>query len=247
MTAIVKVKAMGLSKLNNAEYTNFSTRFSTLVTTATAEALGIAAADLAAYTASLATMNDIVAQSRTSDLTAEMSETDKELDALIVYLMSSIRTAKGSPLAAQKTAGTSLYNVTKPYTGCQNLPNQQETAAVTGLITDLRKTENAAHVSALGLTEVVAGMETTNQRYAVLTAERTSEKAASQLDETKVVRALMDGLYDTMTTLAFVQSVSKPTDITAGFITNVNALIDEVNGLYNQRTAQAKRKPVVEK
>ena len=46
---------------------------------------------------------------------------------------------------------------------------------------------------------------------------------------------------DYISTVAFVQSVAHPTDATATFVTNLNALIDEMNALYNQRIAQAKR------
>ena len=47
-------------------------------------------------------MNDIVAQSRISDLTAELADLDKQRDDLVVYLFSSLRSKKTSPVAAEK-------------------------------------------------------------------------------------------------------------------------------------------------
>ena len=48
----------------------------------------------------------------------------------------SIRNKKSSPVAAEKSAATSLYNVLKPYVGCYRSPSQQETVQIRGLLTD---------------------------------------------------------------------------------------------------------------
>ena len=248
MKTIVKIKEFGITRLNNAEYTNFSTRVLTLVEQAgTLEpdggsALGIEAEVQEEYETLLGTMNDIVAQSRISDHTAELADVDKQRDDLVVYLFNSIRNKKSSPVAAEKSAATSLYNVLKPYVGCYRSPSQQETVQIRGLLTDARKAENAPNVETLALTNILTELETANEEYASLTEQRTEERAASRLDESKTVRLRMDELYDYIATVAFVQSVAHPTDATATFVTNLNALIDETNALYNQRIAQAKRK-----
>ena len=126
--------------------------------------------------------------------------------------------------------------------GCYRSPSQQETVQIRGLLTDARKAENTANVETLALTNILTELESANEEYASLTEQRTEERAASRLDESKTVRLRMDELYDYIATVAFVQSVAHPTDATATFVTNLNALIDETNALYNQRIAQAKRK-----
>jgi len=247
MRTIVKIKDFGITKLNNAEYTNFSTRVLTLVEQAgTLEpdggsALGIETEVQEEYETLLATMNDIVAQSRISDHTAELTEVDKQRDDLVVYLFKLLRSKKSSPLADERKAATSLYNLLKPYVGCYRSPGQQETVQIRGLLTDARKAENLPNVEALALANILTELESANDEYASLTEQRTEERAASRLDESKKVRARMDELYDYISTVAFVQSVAHPTDATATFVTNLNALIDETNALYNQRIAQAKR------
>lgn len=247
MKQIVKIQEIGLAKLNNAEYTNFSTRVLSLVNQAgTLEpdggsALGIETEVQEEYITWLGTMNDIVAQSRISDRTAELTEVDNQRDDLVVYLFKLLRSKKSSPLADERKAATSLYNLLKPYVGCYRSPGQQETVQIRGLLTDARKAENLPNVEALALTSILTELEEANDEYARLTELRTEERAASRLDESKKVRARMDELYDYMSTVAFVQSVAHPTDATAAFVTNLNALIDETNALYNQRIAQAKR------
>ena len=125
--------------------------------------------------------------------------------------------------------------------GCYRSPGQQETVQIRGLLTDARKAENLPNVEALSLANILTELESANDEYASLTEQRTEERAANRLDESKTVRMRMDELYDYISTVAFVQSVAHPTEATAAFVTNLNALIDETNALYNQRIAQAKR------
>ena len=106
----------------------------------------------------------------------------------------------------------------------------------------LKKPENISLVTTLGLNEIIVGLEETNGEYAILIAKRTEENAAARLEETKSVRARMIKLYDYMSTMAFVQSVAHPTEVTAAFVSSLNALISEVNTRYNQRIAQLNRK-----
>ena len=247
MRTIVKIKEFGITRLNNAEYTNFSNRVLSLVNQAgTLEpeggsALGIEEEVTEEYGTLGGTMGDIVAQSRISDRTAELTAVDKQRDDLVVYLFKLLRSKKSSPLTEERKAATSLYNLLKPYVGCYRSPGQQETVQIRGLLTDARKAENLPNVEALSLANILTELESANDEYASLTEQRTEERAASRLDESKKVRARMDELYDYISTVAFVQSVAHPTEATAAFVTNLNALIDETNALYNQRIAQAKR------
>lgn len=236
MKTVIKITQMGLAKLNNAEYTNLSNRTYALISAATPAALGLEDSDLARYYQLLGTMRELVAQSRISNETAEMEKLDKERDDIGVYIITTVRNSRKSPLSAIAAASTRLYNVLKPYTGFQKLANQQETVKVSGMVADLKKPANAADVQALGLTELVTALEQANNQYEALTIQRTENRAASKIENSKNVRAEMDVLYDYFMTMAFVESVAKPTEATAKFVLSMNALIAEINTLYNQRT-----------
>ena len=142
-----KINAISLKKLNNAEYAYFAQQVSNLIHEGTAEKLHVNAATLTAFDANLKLLTDIVAQSRISDETAEIEVVDKEADDLITYILSAIRSAKQSPVAAQKAAATTLYNATKPYAGIQQMAQRQEVQQARGLLTDLAKSDLKAHVS----------------------------------------------------------------------------------------------------
>ena len=121
------------------------------------------------------------------------------------------------------------------------MPNQQETMMVNGMVEDLKSEKNAPHVATLGLTSYVDELATVNSRYAELTSQRTSQRNAEKTADSATLRKEMDPLYDYITTVAFCESVAKPTQATARFISELNAVIDEINALYNQRMGLTKK------
>ena len=240
MKEIVKIKTFSLHKLNNAEYANFANRMLNLAADTGPEAMGIEDADLDRYSVLLTQLNDLVARSYASAETAELAELDKQRDVLGKYIIDTVSAAVDVPLASKAAAAKALSLVLKPYKGFHDLPNQQETVTVAGMVLDLSKEENAAHVQTLGLTEFVNELNLTNTRYLTLTEQRTQSRESAKTDNSKTLRTEMDALYDYITTVGFCMSVVTPTADTANFVTQLNAVIDEVNTAYTQRIAQVK-------
>ena len=205
-----KINAISLKKLNNAEYAYFAQQVSNLIHEGTAEKLHVSAATLTAFDANLKLLTDIVAQSRISDETADIVAVDKEADDLITYILSAIRSAKQSPVAAQKAAATTLYNATKIYAGIQQKAQRQEVQQARGLLTDLAKPELKAHVQTLALQPAVDQLKTTVDRYATLLESRSASQVAADLGAAKPVREKMNDEYDEMTTVAFAFSIAAP-------------------------------------
>ena len=235
-----KVRIINLQKLNNAEFAYFTQQVSNLIHEGTAEKLHVSAATLTAFDANLKLLTDIVAQSRISDETADIVALDKEADDLITYILSAIRSAKQSPVAAQKAAATTLYNATKPYAGIQQMAQRQEVQQARGLLTDLAKSDLKAHVQTLALHPAVDQLSATITRYASLLESRAASQVAVNLGAAKPVREKMNDEYDEMTTVAFAFSIAAPATELTTFITKLNKLIDDTNTAYNQSRAQMK-------
>ena len=253
MEKITKVKDINITKLNNAEYRTFMARYGNLLAGGGGDSespdeisfdpndpLGIPQELRTAFTADFALLTDAVNQSSASEETAQMSALDKERDDLLIFITSTITQMTKSPLAAQRTAAEKLYLPVKPYIGTARLANLQETAAIEGLLVDLDKAGMPEALAAINLTEVVAALKEKNKQYATLTEQRANAKADDPVESAKKIRLRMDEEYDEMSTYAFAQSVVKPTQETAAFISRLNALVDETNALYNQRIAQAR-------
>ena len=253
MEKITKVNIIYLQRLNNAEYRTFMARYGNLLAGGGSDSestdeisfdpndpLGIPQELRTAFATDFALLTDAVNQSSASEETAQMSALDKERDDLLIFITSTITQMTKSPLAAQRTAAEKLYLPVKPYIGAARLANLQETAAIEGLLVDLDKAGMPEALAAINLTEVVAALKEKNKQYATLTEQRTNAKADDPVESAKKIRLRMDEEYDEMSTYAFAQSVVKPTQETAAFISRLNALVDETNALYNQRIAQAR-------
>lgn len=253
MEKITKVKDINITKLNNAEYRTFMARYGNLLAGGGGDSespdeisfdpndpLGIPQELRTAFATDFALLTDAVNQSSASEETAQMSALDKERDDLLIFITSTITQMTKSPLAAQRTAAEKLYLPVKPYIGAARLANLQETAAIEGLLVDLDKAGMPEALAAINLTEVVAALKEKNKQYATLTEQRANAKADDPVESAKKIRLRMDEEYDEMSTYAFAQSVVKPTQETAAFISRLNALVDETNALYNQRIAQAR-------
>ena len=253
MEKITKVKDINIAKLNNAEYRTFMARYGNLLAGGGGDSespdeisfdpndpLGIPQELRTAFATDFALLTDAVNQSSASEETAQMSALDKERDDLLIFITSTITQMTKSPLAAQRTAAEKLYLPVKPYIGAARLANLQETAAIEGLLVDLDKAGMPEALAAINLTEVVAALKEKNKQYATLTEQRANAKADDPVESAKKIRLRMDEEYDEMSTYAFAQSVVKPTQETAAFISRLNALVDETNALYNQRIAQAR-------
>ena len=253
MEKITKVKDINITKLNNAEYRTFMARYGNLLAGGGGDSespdeisfdpndpLGIPQELRTAFATDFALLTDAVNQSSASEETAQMSALDKERDDLLIFITSTITQMTKSPLAAQRTAAEKLYLPVKPYIGAARLANLQETAAIEGLLVDRDKAGMPEALAAINLTEVVAALKEKNKQYATLTEQRANAKADDPVESAKKIRLRMDEEYDEMSTYAFAQSVVKPTQETAAFISRLNALVDETNALYNQRIAQAR-------
>ena len=253
MEKITKVNIIYLQRLNNAEYRTFMARYGNLLAGGGGDSespdeisfdpndpLGIPQELRTAFATDFALLTDAVNQSSASEETAQMSALDKERDDLLIFITSTITQMTKSPLAAQRTAAEKLYLPVKPYIGAARLANLQETAAIEGLLVDLDKAGMPEALAAINLTEVVAALKEKIKLYATLTEQRANAKADDPVESAKKIRLRMDEEYDEMSTYAFAQSVVKPTQETAAFISRLNALVDETNALYNQRIAQAR-------
>ena len=242
----LKIAPIRLGKFNNAEYTNFMSRTLNQAVAVGIEKIGASETLINGFTANVNKMTEIVAQSRASVETAQIAETDKKADELIVYLMATFRTNLTSPIQAMHTAAKKLYLKTKPYVGCQTLPQGQQIQKMRGLLSDISNADMSAHITTLGLTAVVEELNTITTQYSALIEQRTASQLANKLDAGKTVRLELDEQYDDLVTIAFVTSVATPSKEATDFVVYMNKLIADTETAYNQRVAQRGKKEETE-
>ena len=233
MTAILKPNDINLARLNNAEFTFFAGQICTYVNEGTVEALHVPQETYSAFSANYNKLVDLVDQSRIASETVRITELDKQIDDLLSFFFSTVKTGYNHPIEAKRTAARALQNMMKPYFGVQSLPQRQQVQTVDGLLKDLKKKENKAHLTALGLSEELVYLEEMNAEYMLLIESR----AANPVESAKPIRTVMYDQYDEIVTTAWAFSIASPSDALTAFITKVNKLIADTNLAYNQRMA----------
>ena len=256
-----KIQEFSRQKLNGAEYRNFFERFLSLtkrtvsdesdppiepepenpdvVSADVEDPLGIPTELRTAAYEKLAALTDLVNESKGSLTTETLDVEDKTRENGVSYLFDTVKQNLRSPFAPQMEAAKQLNFALKGYYDFARKPNQQQTALIDGMGTDLAKPGMDAYLEALHLTETMGVIVEANNRYKALLNQRTYEAPAVKTAKIKELRLEMDDLYDEMTTYAFAMSVLHPNDTNTAFITDLNKLITEVMNLYNQRIAQA--------
>ncbi len=235
MGSYQKADGILLSKLNNAEYTNFMNRVQSLLTTDSISKLTVANI-VNSIQPKLAQLEDLVNRSMANAETKELQKLDAERDSYVSYLLSTIRAAKNSPLAEQQDAYNALEITVRPYSGLARMRNMEETTAINGLLLDLRKEAVKAAVTTLNLDAILTALETANRNYAALTDARSATRLAESTDDSKTVRAQLDSLYDDLVMHITAVNILTPSVTEASaFLTALNQVIAETNAAYNRR------------
>ncbi len=241
MEPIVKIKSFNFVKLNNLEYGYFANNFLALMQETTAEKLHVDQRLIDAFADKKNTLDDISEQSTISNETVQINEIDKVTDDIVMSLFDTLEAGKKSPIATRKKAATELYNALKPYKTCYRLPQAQEVQSLRGLLVDVKKENLAAHVTTLGIDDIVEALEETTEQYGSLLEQRKINKEAANLGTAKSVREAMYELYEYITTVAFAFSVAIPSPELTNFVKTTNRLINNTNEDYNRRTAGNKK------
>ena len=211
----------------------------------TSDFVGISDEDKATFNADMLLLTDVVNQSRTNDNTALLLNLDKRRDPLVSFIINTTSIGRKSSNPAYAQACISLYNILKPYRGIQNIPMQQETAQIKGMLYDLDKPENKQKITLLHLDDTVSELRNVNDEFDALSSDRTNERAINAVGTAKEIRHRLNSQYDYITTTIFAHSIAVPSDEATLFITQLNQLIDETRTAYNLRkgiTASNKNK-----
>ena len=121
--------------------------------------------------------------------TIKMDEEDAERDRLLSVMFYMVSNGLKASKAAVKAAAQQLDVVLRPYKGAQGAADDAETSLIKGLILDLRKEENTAAVTTLGLDATVDELEEANNNFDAAKNKRTSERALTEGDNLKDARS----------------------------------------------------------
>lgn len=209
-----------------------------------AEKINVSADLLAEYLKNINQEVDLSRETRASVDTAIMGGLDEDRNELVDYLFGSINNSAHSPLAAHKMAHATLSLVIKPYGALKYEAVDTETAHISGLVVDLKKPENAAHIATLGLTDIVTALEAKNKEYEAARTARTETRAAQTMEDSKTIRPRTDACYQRICDCIYASlllcKVAEDRPAIEALIDSMNQAIAEFKASYNMSQGQKK-------
>ena len=235
MKKIIRILNLDIHSLNNAEYKNFMERFFKLIPLKAVSGEGDRPSELRLLGEE---------ENMTSDFVGISDEDKATFNADMLLLTDVVNQSRTNDNTAL------LLNLDKrrdPLVsfGIQNIPMQQETAQIKGMLYDLDKPENKQKITLLHLDDTVSELRNVNDEFDALSSDRTNERAINAVGTAKEIRHRLNSQYDYITTTIFAHSIAVPSDEATLFITQLNQLIDETRTAYNLRkgiTASNKNK-----
>ena len=252
MEEYIEINKIGLTKLDNGRHYEYHSHVYDLLHAVDATKIGVPAEKITEYKASFDVEGEINREAQASLQTQHMQKKDEERDRLLSFLFGSVRAYRYSPEPAEAAAADELEIVIRPYFGIQRIAFDLESAAIAGLLIDLRKAKNTPHLTTLRLTAVLPKLEALNTEFRQLYAERSSERADDkELPAAKVARAKTDAIFDRITFIlqASYYSGAAPLErpLIASIVKKMNQRMEEAYEKYRysllQKRAADKKKP----
>ena len=245
MNEYIEINKIGLPQLDNGRHYEYHNFVYGLLSAADATKIGVPAAKITEYKGCLDVEGELNLETQANSNTQRMLKKDAERDRLLSFLFNTIRAYQFSPEAAEAAAADELEIVIRPYYGIQKIDVDQESAAIDGLLIDLREAKNTPFLTTLRLTAILPKLEAANADFRKIYKTRTSARADDkELPSAKAARAKTDAVFDRIVFIlqAAYYSGASPIERTliASIVKQINQRTQEIFDKYNQSLAKKK-------
>lgn len=151
MDEIIEIDPIGMKKLDNGQHVHFHGRAYDLVNEYEPAKIGLPEPLKTEWKGNIDTEEDIGKEVVAETLTKTMNKKNEERDRILTYIFRLIRACVFSPEEAEEKAASELALVINSYGRVQRESFDRQSSHIDGLLVDLKKTENAAHVTTLRL------------------------------------------------------------------------------------------------
>ena len=148
MNEYIEINKVGLPQLDNGRHYEYHNFVYGLLSAADATKIGVPTAKITEYKGCLDVEGELNLETQANLNTQRMLKKDAERDRLLSFLFNTIRAYQFSPEAAEAEAADELEIVVRPYYRIQKAGLDKESAAIDGLLIDLRKAKNTPHLTA---------------------------------------------------------------------------------------------------
>ena len=245
----LEIKRIGTSKLDNALHVKYHDSMYGFVIEFDLPKLGIPEELKNEWKESIDTEKENNLEAQASVNSELLVKKNEERDRLLKYIFGVVRNGLLSPDKEKSDAAMRLNVVMNPYVGIRKESFDRVTSHVDGLLTDLKKTENAADVSKLGFTSDVTKLETLNKEFDSINSDRAKKRADNKLPKMPAVRNRTDAIFERILLVLQYKYVYGTTpiepELIAKLIARFNKRAEDIYASYKQ--GQAIKKAAAEK
>jgi hypothetical protein len=142
-------------------------------------------------------LDSALKQAQKTGYTDAIIAADDQRDSILTGFLGALRSMVRFPDKTVAAAVTQLLVVTGKYgSGVARLPQREETAALTNMVTELRNTTNAPLLQTANLTVWVDHIDTANRAFDDLYSHRTEKEAAFITGLTRTERTNMQAAFE---------------------------------------------------
>jgi hypothetical protein len=219
------IENITLTRLRNNEHFQFMTDVDRSITSIQPTELGIDTT-YPAFKAALSA-EEIALRAEAGSLKSKpLDQLDKLRDKTWQAILLRVKAAKLSPFANEAESAEVVQRIIDKYGDVRSLSYNEETAAITNLVTDLQATALTDHLNRLVIQRWVAELKNENEKFQALFNERNTELAGRPSGDVRAVRLQIDPLYTRIVdkiNASIVLEIAKPAAIT--FISLLNEKI----------------------
>lgn len=243
----LEIKRIGTSKLDNALHVKYHDSMYGFVIEFDLPKLGIPEELKNEWKESIDTEKENNLEAQASVNSELLVKKNEERDRLLKYIFGVVRNGLLSPDKEKSNAAMRLNVVMNPYVGIRKESFDRVTSHVDGLLTDLKKTENAADVSKLGFTSDVTKLETLNKEFDSINSDRAKKRADNKLPKMPAVRNRTDAIFERILLVLQYKYVYGTTpiepELIAKLIARFNKRAEDIYASYKQGQAIKRRLP----
>lgn len=237
-----KIEGIPLSRLRNNEHFQYMTDVDKLIFTSLASELGIE--DLYSEFKKLMIIEDAVMRMELgSSKSKTIEELDKKRDQTWNAISLKTTSTLFSPFANEVASAEAVRRIIDLYGDVRYLTYNEESAAVTNMVTDLLLPANAEHLNRVGLLRWVVELKNENDQFQTIFNERNNDLAGRGRGDTRDIRILIDPVYEQIVeklNASVVLGIAKP--VLSSFTSQLNEKIKYYKTTLASRVSREKAK-----
>lgn len=237
-----RIELLNLHALRNNEHYQFMTDVNGLIVKYDAPELGIDSF-YPAFTNELSAEEIAMRVEQGSSKSKFIEQLDLQRDRTWNAIYNKVKATMLSPIDDEVTSAEVIMRIFNSYGDIRNLSYNEESAAMSNLISDLLQGSNTNHLTKVGISVWVSEMKNLNDNFQTAFNERNTEYAGRQDGDVRKVRKAIDPVYNSIIekiNASMVMGVAKP--IATNFTFELNEKISYYKTTIAARSSRSKSK-----